>query len=806
LRPGAGAAGLERARGLFLEALAAHEQRDFGRAVDLLKEALEIVPDRVSVLSNLGAALVELGRAEEAQAYVARALESDPAASDLYTLMARVLEARGNPREALVHLTRGHVLVRGDADAYADHGMALLGAGRRIEAGESFDRAIALDPRCVSALVNRAAMWLEQGDAANAVDSLDRALKVDPGNAHAWINRGIGLDRLGRHDDALAAYDRALGLSPGHSGAWNNRGNTLMRLHRHAEALAAFDTALEIDPRHVEAWSNRGLALSALKRDSEALACFEKAISVQPGLAEAWSNRGRALVNLGRPEEAVGALDRALAINPALADAWLNRGNAQYQLKHYDRAVGSYEQAMALQPDIDHALGGWIHSKAMLCDWAGLEEAVARAGLAILAGRNVANPFQTLVAPLPRETQRMCAELCMMRNFPPSPKAASLPGAGQGRIRIGYFSADFRDHPVGYQLRGLLRWHDRACFELIGFSLRPGTGDAFQDALRGGLDRFHDLSELAPDAAMDLARAERLDIAVDLTGYTAGSRMELFAGRLAPIQVNYLCPGTSGAPYVDYIVADAVTIPEAHDAGYSESVVRLPESFFIADYHDLALTRGASRVSEGLPEDGIVFASFCESYKITPQVWDVWMRLLRQIPGSVLWMGIRSNAMALENLRREAGGHGVEPRRIVVAGFAPKREDHLARLALADLCLDTPVYNGHTTTADALWAGVPVLSAPGGSFCGRVAASILHAARLPELVARDLAEYEAIALRLARSPAELASLRERLARDKGTLPLFHTEFAVRHVETAFRTMVERQRKGLPPESFSVPAA
>ncbi len=869
---------LEAARTYFLDALAAHQAADYARAESLLRKALEIVPDRVSVLGNLCSALIAQGRYGEASQYARRALELDPRAGDLHRLLAQSLDGEGRPEESLVHLTLGHVLEHGDADAHADHGIALLAVSRHAQALESVDRALALDggsvhawisrglvlaalarreesvacldraieldPRCAKALVNRAAVLLEMGKAAEALESADRALLVDAGDAQAWLNRGNALGKLGRDDEALECYDSMLagthscvGAHPGHAGAWNNRGNTLLRLRRHAEALLAFDKALASDPGNMEAWSNRGIALSELGRHEEALdshdralalrpdaagawtnrgftlsgmkryagalACYDRSLAIQPDLAEAWSNRGRMLGVMRRFDDALAAFDRALEIDPGLADAWLNRGNALYQVKRYGPAVDCYSRALALHPDIDHALGGWIHASLMLCQWSGLEDGFKRAEDAILRGRNVASPFQALAAPFSRETQRRCAELGVAKYFPPRAGAVDLPASTGRRLRIGYISADFRDHPVGYQLRGLLRWHDNASVELVGFSLRDPGPDAYRDVLRQGFARVHELGALPPQEAIDLMRRERLDVAVDLTGHTDGSRMELLAARIAPIQVNYLCPGTSGAPYFDYLVADTVTIPPGHQAGYTEHVVRLPGSFFVTDYRHVALAPHPSRAHEGLPVAGFVFACFCESYKITPRIWDVWMRVLRQVPQSVLWLGLRSNTAALENLRREAQIRGVAPDRLLVAKFAERREDHLSRLALADLCLDTPVYNGHTTTADALWAGVPVLTSPGDAFCGRVAASILNAIGLPELVARDLAAYEAIALRLAQAPGALAELRARLARNRLTQPLFDTERSVRHLEVAFRTMVERRRNGLPPESFAV---
>lgn len=396
-----------------------------------------------------------------------------------------------------------------------------------------------------------------------------------------------------------------------------------------------------------------------------------------------------------------------------------------------------------------------------------------------------------------------CARNYSRRKYP---VAAKPLWAGEryshDRIRIAYLSADFHLHATAHLMAELFERHDRERFEVSAWSFGPETGDAMRDRLRRAFEHFNDVRDVSDEGVASRLRAAEIDIAVDLKGYSKGCRPAIFARRVAPVQVNYLVyPGTTGAEYMDYIIGDAEVIPEEHEAYFSEQVVRLPDSYQVNDTKRVIAEHVPSRAAAGLPESGFVFCCFNNSYKITPEVFDVWMRLLQQVEGSVLWL-LQDNTVASRNLKLEASARGVDPKRLV---FAPRRPppDHLARHRLADLFLDTLPCNAHTTASDALWAGLPVLTCRGHFFVGRVAASLMRAIGLPELIVDDLAGYEAVALRLAQRPGELAALKSRLAKNRMTHPLFDIDRYRLHLESAYATMMEHHRQGMPRQGFLV---
>jgi predicted O-linked N-acetylglucosamine transferase (SPINDLY family) len=370
------------------------------------------------------------------------------------------------------------------------------------------------------------------------------------------------------------------------------------------------------------------------------------------------------------------------------------------------------------------------------------------------------------------------------------------------RIRLAYLSADFRVHPSSYLLAGMFEHHDRSRFETIALSFGDDDQSEIQNRLKGAFEHFIDVRNRSDLEVARLVRELEVDIAVDLMGHTRNQRTGILALRPAPVQVNFFCPGTSGADYLDYIVCDRVVIPEDHHAYYSEKVVYLPDTFQANDSKRRIAERTPSCAEVGLPDDGFVFCSFNNTYKFTPPMFDVWMRLLGHVKGSALWLQ-EINATATRNLRREAVARGIDANRLVFAPKVPRLEDHLARYRLADLFLDTLPYNAQTTASDALWVGLPVLTCLGTTFVGRVAASLLNAIGLPELITRSLPEYEALALQLATHPVLLADIRAKLARNRATFPLFDTDRFRRHIESAYVTMWERAQRGVGPASFEV---
>jgi predicted O-linked N-acetylglucosamine transferase (SPINDLY family) len=691
-----------------------------------------------------------------------------------------------------------------DFDALQLLGMLEGGRGNPAAAMEWMSRAVRVNPRDASVHSNMGLALLELKRPAEALASFERALGLLPDFADALNGRGIALLELKRPEEALAGFERALGLAPDLPIALYGRGNALLELKRPGEALASYDRALALRPEHVDALVNRGNAQLDLKRPGEALASFDHALGLEPDHVNALINRGNALVKLKRLEAALAAYDRALVARPGFAEAISRRADALAQHGRHEEAIADFRKLLAINPAHDYAAGLLLHMQLHCCEWTDHGRTAAQIVEAVRAGRRVDLPFSFQAVSDSAADQLSCSRIFAADRFP----AASQPlWRGEryrhDRIRLAYLSADFRVHPSSSLLAGLFEHHDRSRFETMAISFGDDDGSGIRARLKAAFERFFDVRDRSDLAVARLMRELEVDIAVDLTGHTQYARTGILAFRPAPVQVNFFCPGTSGADYLDYIVCDRIVIPEDHHVHYSEKVVYLPDTFQANDSRRSIAERTPTRAGAGLPDDGFVFCSFNQPYKFTPAMFDVWMRLLHRVEGSVLWLQ-QINAASAGNLRGEAIRRGIDANRLVFAPRVPRMEDHLARYRLADLFLDTLPYNAQTTASDALWAGLPLITCLGTTFSGRVAASLLNAVGLPELIARSLPEYEALALDLATQPARLAHLRSKLARNRATCPLFDTARFCRHIESAFVAMWERHQRGGPPASFAVP--
>src|SRR5882672_772803 len=660
--------------------------------------------------------------------------------------------------------------------------------GRLAEAERLYGEILAAEPRHLDALFLLGSLNFQRGDSAAALARFDQALAIKPDMADALAGRGAALSSLERHQEALAAYDRALAVRPTHVQTLNNRGNALLALKRDAEAVASYDRALAIKPDYPDAWRNRGTALLHLSRPAEALGSFDHALALEPQFADAWEDRANTLTWLGRREDAIAAYDKTIALKPDNPHLLYNRGNALSILKYYEEAIRDCERLLALEPDYPYARGVLVHSKLQCCDWRSLDDEKAKIGAALKAGKRVVSPFNLkALSDSPSEHLR-CAQLWVAHAVPPSPMPLWRGERYRhDRIRLAYVSADFNNSAVATLMAGVFEHHDRSRFETIAAAFGPAEKTPMRLRLESAFDRFLDLRTKSDlDIAAHLREME-IDIAVDLMGFTGECRSAIFACRPAPLQVNYLgFPGTMGAPYIDYIVADPIVIPEDHQPSYAEKIAYLPDCYLPSDT-TRAIAKPPTRREAGLPDKGFIFASFNNSYKFSAPIFDIWMRLLRDIENSVLWLP-QNNAPAMRNLAREAQARGVAGARIVFAPPVAAADEHLARLSLADLFLDTLPYNAHTSASDALWAGVPLLTLLGNRFAGRAAASALNAVGLSGLIAHTPAAYEAMALSLARNSTALAELRVKLARNRDASALFDTARFTRHLETALQTM------------------
>ena len=569
-----------------------------------------------------------------------------------------------------------------------------------------------------------------------------------------------------------------------------------------AEAERLMGAALAVNPRSPDAFYNHGCALQRLQRNEEAIIAFDAAIALKADYADAFVNRGVAFLALRRPEEALRNLDRALMLRPDDVETLANRGLALFELKRFADSAGCYEKTLVHHPDHPYSLGTMALARAFGCDWRSRATDLERVSGAIRAGkRTIAAHGATLILDDPG-LQREAARVWAADRHPPAPPLAATTHSAREKIRLAYLSADFSAHATAYLAAGLFEHHDRTRFETVGVSFGPDDGSAMRARLSRAFDRFVDIRAMSDADAARLIRDMEIDIAVDLKGFTEGARPGILAFRPAPVQVNYLGhPGTMGAPYIDYIVADRTLIADDDMRYYSERVVWLPDCYQANDDRRTIPEKTPARADAGLPAQGFVFAAFNNLYKITPAVFDVWMRLLAQVDGSVLWL-FADNSEAMGNLRDEAERRGIPKTRLV---FAPRvgQDDHIARHRLADLFVDTTPCCAHTTASDSLWAGLPLVTIKGATFAGRVAASALAAVGLPDLVTTSLEDYENLALSLAREPQRLVAVKARLAANRTNCPLFDTAKFTRQLEAAFATMHDRRLRGLEPAAFAV---
>lgn len=650
-----------------------------------------------------------------------------------------------------------------------DAGLAAHKRGDAAEALRLYGEVIAADPRHFNALHLSGLIESDARHFARAIPLFETALAVKPDNAVAWYNLGVALQTAGRDQEALPAYDRAIGFKPDLVQAHVNRGNLLRTWRRTAEALASYETALTFDPHFVPALVNRGIALRAL----------------------------------GQPEAALESFRAALARNPQTAEALFNAAMILVQTGNHPAAIETLEQLAQFNPRYPELAASKLFTQMRVCDWRDWNTNRA-AVLAAAAGSDATvAPYHIVNFVDDPALQKHAAASWTRARHPDNTLAhAASPATRGGKTHLGYFSRDFREHAVARLLAELIETHDRNRFTVSAFSFGPDSGDAMQERLASAFDSFIDIRALPDREAAARARAMGIDIAIDLAGHTDDARTGIFAARAAPVQVNFLgYPGTMGAPYYDYIIADPTLIPPGAEAGYTEKVVRMPHSYQPNDRMRTIGTRVFTRSELGLPAPGFVFCCFNNTFKIAPATFALWMRILQAVDGSVLWL-LEDNHQVAPNLRTEAAARGIDPARLV---FAPRaaHADHLSRHRAADLFLDTLPYNAHTTTSDALWCGLPVLTLMGQSFAARVAAGLLNAVGLPELVTRTEDDYVALAIKLAHEPLTLAALRQRLQSRHTTAPLFDTPRFARDIEKAFAHMITRRRAGYPCEDFDV---
>ena len=750
---------------------------------------LKSLPDHPSTNNNMGMLAISLGRHEEALSFFARAIESNSSDEQHWInyAVALVHHKKWNEAERLIEKAEERafskaLIKRLQTIAFNKDTITTHNPPREI-----------IDP--IMYLYNARQFEAAIEKATNVIEKYPKAFLV-------YNILGVVLKNQGKLNEAVASYQKALSLKPDYADTHNNMGNALKDQGKLDEAIASYQKALTLKPDYADAYNNIGNALQNQGKLDEAVASYQKALTLKPDHADAYNNMGNALKDQGKLDEAVASYQKALSLKPDYANAHNNMGNALKDQGKLDDAIASYQKALSLNPDHADAFAEKINQEAQICNWTEVAREETPLKSWGIIGKS-APPFAFLSFEDAPERHRLRSENFAYDKFSQIRRWTSdRPFDIPERLRIAYFSADFHNFPGMYLMAGMLEQHDRTKFEVYAFSYGPKKNDEMRKRIVTAVDHFVDIQSMPRDMVCKLVREKDIHIAIHRNGYTRNERTDLFASGLAPVQVNYLgYPGTLGADFIDYLVADPVIIPEDKRQYYSEQIIYLPYSYQPNDNTRSMSKKVLKRKDMGLPNKGFVFCCFNKGSKISPSEFNIWMRLLDKVDGSILWL-LKSNKWAEQNLKQEAEKRGISGTRLIFAERLPHAE-HLTRHKLADLFLDTFNYNAHTTASDALWAGLPLVTKLGESFAARVAGSLLNAIGLPELITESENSYEALILDLATNPRKLFKIKKKLSENRLTMPLFNTEKYTRHLENGYQQAYQRYFDGLKPDTIIV---
>ena len=842
------------------QAVNAHKAGQLQEAHRLYTAILKVYPNHPDANHNMGLLTFGFGKIELSLQFFKTALEANPSISQFWyshivalIKLKRLIDAKALLDQAkskgikgddfdqleqrLNEASKALPIKPNNADDYHNIGIAFQEQNKLEEAVEAYKKALAIKPDYVNAYYNMGIALQEQSKLVEAIEAYRKVLDIKPDYAKAYYNMGIVLKEQNKLGEAIEAYKKALAIKPDYVYAYNNMGIVLLEQSKLVEAIEAYKKALVIKPDYVEAYYNMGNALkeqnnleeaievytkalaikpddatvyynmgNALKEQNnleEAIEAYGKALVIKPDDADAYNNMGIALKEQNKCKEAIEVYKKALAIKPDYVEVYYNMGNAFKEQNKLEEAIEAYSKALGINPNHEAARTQKLHQQAHICNWNGIAKdinLVPELGIS----ETYAAPFILLSLEDAPDRHLIRSEIYTKANFsqktlPPKARPSKRPK----RIRVGYFSTDFNEHPVAYLIAKVLEQHNRDQFEVFGYSLHSDKKSEIQQRLEKSFDNFADVQSMSDRDIALRARQDEIDIAVNLNGYTGRARTGVFAYRAAPIQVNYLgYPGTMGSNFMDYIVADRFLIPSESQKYFNEKKLYLPNTYLPTDNSRELSKKKITRSDMGLPDDAFVFCCFNNNYKISPNEFDIWMRLLSKVENSVLWLR-QSNQFSIINMKKEAQKRNVDPSRLVFAGKVPM-DEHLARQRLADLFVDTFTFNAHTTAAEALWAGLPLVTKVGLGFAARVAGSLLNAVGLPELITETEQDYEVLILELATNPTKLAGIKEKLATNRLTQPLFNTELYTKHLENGYNQAYQNYFDGNLPQTIEVP--
>ena len=769
------------------QAISFLQSGQFALAQKTLTELLDVNPQNHEALHLLGLVFGQQNQLPLAYDLISRAIELNPKISLYYSNRGEIVRQLGKPKLAIEDLNLAISIEPQNASLFFNRGVAYHQLRDFAPAIDNYQTAIGLGLKNFQIYFYLGNIYAELGENNKAAESYEASLELNPKNAQGWTNLGVMNDKRHKFEEAVECYLKSIDLNPGDAVTYSNLGKTYCELKQNSECIKVCTKAIELNPSLAAAYSNLADALTNLKNYAHAIPYYQRAVELDPGYYQAHFNCGGALLAAQDYNQAIVALSAAIKINPLSADAFYNRSVAKLKNKDVRSSLEDSEVVLKLKPNMDFVIGGLMGGYLSLCEWDKFEEYRKIVPQKIKNFERVAHPMQVMLVFDSLEYLKIAATLLIKQRYDIAPAPFKSDAMRHKKIRIGYFSEDFKQHPVGYLLAEVLELHNREQFEIYAFSFSKEPPDALTKRISQGVNHFYNVATKTSEEVVEFARSLNLDIAVDLGIFTA-EQLLVFKHRVAPVQVNYLgYAGTSGSQYIDYIIADDFTIPDSAENYYTEKIVRLP-CFMPRDTTIKPSTKKFTRTEFGLPEKGFIFCCTSGYGKILPETFAVWMKILKQVPGSCLWLGESKDPGVMDKVRSHAERLGVSSERLIFAKRLDSPADYLARLQLADLFLDTFPYGAHTLSNDALWAGVPVLTRVGETFASRVAGSFLTQLQLTELITTSIEEYETRAVSMGNNPEQIKQLKQKLKENSLKSPLFNSSYFVQKLEESFKAM------------------
>ena len=772
------------------------------KAVNSYMNAININPDYLEANYSIGLVFQDLGQTDLMISHIKKAITIKPDFAEAHNNLGVALKRNGKLDDAILSYKNALAIQPNNIEAYNNLGNVFKEKGLIDQSIRSYKAALQINPNLMLLNINLGNAYKELGQLDDAISSYEKAISIDSNNSEAYNNLGIVLNKIGRTDDAIASYEKALEINPKYTDSYNNLGIALKKIGRLDDAITSYQEAIKINPNNADTHNNLGIAFADIGRLEDAVESYEKALSINPQYAESYNNLGIVFLKLKKLDKALKYNQKALILKPKFAEGLAAQGRIYTEQKQLYKALASLEKVNVINSNLAYNLGAILNVKMNLCHWEDLPKLLVELNKKINDNKEVIVPFDLLGLVDDPRLQFKASTIYAREQFP---KNFSLPSINayinHKKIRIGYFSADFKLHPVATLTAELYEIHDRKSFEIYAFSFGPNTNDEMNLRIKAGVDHFYDVREKSDKEVVLLARSLEIDIAIDLSGYTADSRTSIFAMSAAPIQASYIgVLSTMGAKYYDYLIAGKSMIPKENQKYFTEKIVYLP-SYQVNDSKEPLPELSFTRDDFHLPTNFFIFCCFNSAFKLNPSIFDSWARILKAVKKSVLFLAIEEEEVRL-NLTNEISQRGIDSKRLIFGGRIP-RPEYLARYKVADLFLDTRPYNAGTTASDALRMGLPVITLKGQSFNSREASSVLTSLNMQELITTSEAEYESLAIELASNPTKLKIIKDRLMENLSSAPLYNTPLFTKNLETAYKKMFIRSQKGLQPDHIYV---